>query len=66
MSALKEKFEELVARVGNSESNYCGGCRKTTEHRITYEKEDGNSGPPTHHFFLKCKVCGMREALFTY
>ena len=59
------KADELRRRVGNSETHYCGNCRKKTEHRWIEAAESGIVWR-TYYFKLVCKECGKEDVIYSY
>ncbi len=70
MSARSKKYEELTARIGNSEPHFCGVEKGTRTHTIIQQIETRTAmfATPidTYIFFLKCTGCGHTVELFRF
>lgn len=69
MSAEGKKYQEFLARVGNSEPHYCGQCKTKTNHLMVQTTASGpgalSGTRPYYTFSLRCRECGYSDPLFT-
>jgi ribosomal protein L44E len=67
MGNRKNEFDD---KIGASESEYCGICKKTTSQRwvrITKEDPEKNIFSSRHkhyYYYLRCKECGEEHLVY--